>query len=63
MGKDKKFDVVLLRGTTRISKTVFANDRNEAIKEAKDSTSQGYLAKVVSAKVVEAVVNGKWVKK
>lgn len=63
MRKDKRFEVVLLRGTTRFKTVVAANDRNEAENEAKKQMSQGNLAKVVSAKVVEAVVNGKWVKK
>ena len=63
MGKDKKYEIVLVRGTTTSRTVVNANDRTEAVEEAKKKMSQGYLAKVVSAKIVEMLVNGKWVKK
>ncbi len=63
MVKDKKYEVVLLRGTTKFQITIIANTRNDAVEEAKKKMSQGYLAKVMSVRLVGEVVNGKWVKR
>lgn len=63
MVKDKKYEVVLLRGTTKFLITVTATARNDAVEEAKKKMSQGNLAKVMSVRLVGEVVNGKWIKR
>lgn len=63
MANDKKYEVVLLRGSTKFRTTVTAYDRNGAVEEAKKKMSQGYLANTESVKIIETLVNGKWVKK
>ena len=50
MAKDKRYEVVLLRGSTKFRTTVTAYDRNGAVEEAKKKMSQGYLANTESVK-------------